>query len=100
MTAHERNLVRRAEKFAAADKARRDQTDQMLFERSFLSLERAEEDGLHYDYSDGCRQMRALIRKLDEPYWNHVRELRFWKAAKCTEESEAFGGNPRKEHRD
>ena len=80
MTAHEKRLVRRAEKFAAVDEVRHDKTDQRLFEQSFLSLEQAEEDGLQYDYSDGCRQMRAIVRKLDEPYWNRVRELRFWNA--------------------
>ena len=31
--------------------------------------------------------------------WNALLKA-LWKAAKCTEESEAFGGNPRKEHRD
>ena len=80
MTAHEKRLVRRSEKFAAVNEVVHDQTDQRVFERSFLSLDWADEDGLQYDDSDGCRQMRALIRNLDEPYWNHIRELRFWNA--------------------
>ena len=80
MTAHERNLVRQSEKFAAADKARHDQTRQRKFEQFFLSLDWANEEGLYIDYGDGGRQMRALVRKLDEPFWNRVRELRFWNA--------------------
>ena len=80
MTVHEKRLVRRSEKFAAANEVAHDQTDQRLFEKSFLSLEWADEEGSRYDYCDGGRQMRALIRKLDEPFWNHVRELRFWNA--------------------
>ncbi len=77
---HERNLVRRAEKFAKCDEVRHDQTEQRVFERSFLSLDWANEEGSGFDYCDGGRQMRALVRKLDEPYWNRVRELRFWNA--------------------
>ena len=80
MTAHERNLVRQAEKFAAANKALHDQTRQQKFEQSFLSLDWADEEGSGFDYGDGGRQMRALVRKLDEPYWNRVRELRFRRA--------------------
>lgn len=80
MTKHERNLVRQSEKFAAANKALHDQTRQRKFEQSFLSLDWANEEGSRYDYGDGGRQMRALVRKLDEPFWNRVRELRFWNA--------------------
>ena len=80
MTAHERNLVRQSEKFAAANKALHDQTRQQKFEQSFLSLDWTNEEGSRFDYCDGGRQMRALVRKLDEPFWNRVRELRFWNA--------------------
>ena len=80
MTAHERNLVRQSEKFAAANKALHDQTRQRKFEQSFLSLDWTNEEGSRFDYCDGGRQMRALVRKLDEPFWNRVRELRFWNA--------------------
>ena len=80
MTEHERNLVRRSERFALRDKARHDQTAQRKFERAFLSLDWVGEEDSGFDYGDGGRQMRALVRKLDAPWREHVRELRFWNA--------------------
>ena len=88
MTTHERNLVRQAEKFAAANKALHDQTRQRKFEQSFLSLDWTNEEGSRFDYCDGGRQMRALVRKLDEPWREHVRELRFGAAL------DALDGHP------
>lgn len=80
MTAHERNLVRQSEKFAKCDEVRHDKTQQRQFEQNFYSLEWALDEMTGFDYGDGGRQMRALVRKLDEPFWNRVRELRFRRA--------------------
>ena len=80
MTEHERNLVRRAERFARIDEVRHDQTAQRKFERTFLSLDWVGAEDSGFDYGDGGRQMRALVRKLDAPWREHVREHRFQSA--------------------
>ena len=76
-TSHERNLVRRAEKFALANEAAHDQTRQRTFERKFLSLDFKDANGDAFDYDDGGRHVQALVRRLDRPFWNQVRDLRF-----------------------
>ena len=59
---------------------RHDQTRQRSFERGFLSLDHPDGDGNMYDYGDCGRDMRRTLRAIDAPYWEHVRELRFWNA--------------------
>ena len=80
MTARERNLVRRAEKFHAANACAHDQTRQRLFERQFLSLDCPDADGNLLDYGDCGRAAKRMFRDMDAPFREHVRELRFWNA--------------------
>ena len=80
MTAREKNLVRRAERFAAANACAHDQTRQRRFERRFLSLDCPDADGNLFDYGDCGRAARRMFRELDAAYHEHVRELRFWNA--------------------
>ena len=80
MTAQEKNLVRRAEKFDNANAYAHDQTRQRRFERRFLSLDRPDADGNPFDYGDCGREARKLYRKLDAPYWERVRKHRFQSA--------------------
>ena len=80
MTAREKNLVRRAERFAAANACAHDQTRQRRFERRFLSLDCPDANGNLRDYGDCGRAARRMFRELDAPYHAHVRELRFRRA--------------------
>ena len=77
MTGHERNLVRRSERFARANEYAHDQTHQRRFERAFLSLDRPDEDGNMYDYGDNGRAMRRTLRGIDAPYRERIRDMRF-----------------------
>ena len=77
MTSHERNLLRRAEKYRRANEYAHDHTRQRVFERGFLSLDCPDEDGHTYDYGDCGGTMRKMLREMDAPYHEHVRELRF-----------------------
>jgi len=80
MTAREKNLVRRAERFAAANACAHDQTRQRRFERRFLSLDCPDADGNLFDYGDCGRAAKRMFRELDAAYREHVRELRFRRA--------------------
>ena len=80
MTAQEKNLVRRAEKFDHANACAHDQTRQRRFERRFLSLDCPDAVGNLFDYGDCGRGAKRVFRKLDAPYWKRVREHRFQSA--------------------
>ena len=73
-------LVKRSERFAAADEARHDQTRQRRFERAFLSLDWRNEDGDAFDYGDCGRAAKKLYASLDAPFRKRRRELLFWQA--------------------
>lgn len=77
MTLREQNILRRAEMCRRANEYAHDQTRQRRFERRFLSLDCPDENGDPYDYGDCGRSMRCMMRKLDEPYREKVRDLRF-----------------------
>ena len=77
MTLREQNILRRAEMCRRANEYAHDQTRQRRFERRFLSLDCPDENGDPYDYGDCGRSMRCMMRKLDEPYRDKVRDLRF-----------------------
>ena len=80
MTAREKNLVRRAERFAAANACAHDQTRQRRFERRFLSLDCPDADGNLYDYGDCGRAAKRMFRELDAAYRERIREHRFQSA--------------------
>jgi hypothetical protein len=77
MTAREKNLVRRAEKFAKTDDVRRNSTRQGQWETSFLSLDCPDADGNLYDYGDCGRAAKKLYASLDAPFRKLRRELLF-----------------------
>lgn len=80
LSARDKGLAVSAATKGLIDDVRRDQTYQRAFERSFLSLDHPDEDGNMWDYGDCGRDMRRTLRAIDAPYWEHVRELRFWNA--------------------
>ena len=80
MTAREKNLVRRAERFAAANACAHDQTRQRRFERRFLSLDCPDADGNLFDYGDCGRAAKRMFRELDAAYHERIRERRFQSA--------------------
>ena len=73
-------LLARVRRCEAANEARDDQTAQRRFERSFLSSDRPDANGLSYEIRDGGRQMRRLYAALDAPVRAQLRERR-WQAA-------------------
>ena len=80
LSARDKGLAVSAATKGLIDDVRRDQTYQRAFERSFLSLDHPDEDGNMWDYGDCGREMRRTLRAIDAPFWEHVRELRFWNA--------------------
>ena len=80
LSARDKGLAVSAATKGLIDDVRRDQTCQRAFERGFLSLDHPDEDGNLWDYGDCGRDMRRTFRAIDAPYWEHVRELRFWNA--------------------
>ena len=77
LTAKEKGCVVTATRRALTDDVRRDQTRERRFERKFLSLEFPRDDGLPYDYSFGSREVNRLVRHLDAPHRERLREARF-----------------------
>ena len=80
LSARDKGLVVTATRRGLANDVAHDQTHQRSFERGFLSLDHPDEDGNMWDYGDCGRDMRRTLRAIDAPYWEHVRELRFWNA--------------------
>ena len=80
LSAQDKGLVVTATRRDLANDVAHDQTNQRSFERGFLSLDHPDEDGNMWDYGDCGRDMRRTLRAIDAPYWEHVRELRFWNA--------------------
>ena len=77
LTAKEKGCVVTATRRALTDDVHRDQTRQRRFERKFLSLEFPRDDGLPYDYSFSSREVNRLVRHLDAPHRERLREARF-----------------------
>ena len=80
LSAQDKGLVVTATRRGLVNDVAHDQTNQRSFERGFLSLDHPDEDGNLWDYGDCGRDMRRTFRAIDAPYWEHVRELRFWNA--------------------
>ena len=80
LSARDKGLVVTATRRGLANDVAHDQTNQRNFERGFLSLDHPDENGNMWDYGDCGRDMRRTLRAIDAPYWEHVRELRFWNA--------------------
>ena len=80
LSARDKGLVVTATRCGLANDVAHDKTYQRTFERGFLSLDHPDEDGNMWDYGDCGRDMRRTFRAIDAPYWEHVRELRFWNA--------------------
>ena len=80
LSARDKGLVVTATRRGLANDVAHDQTNQRSFERGFLSLDHPDEDGNMWDYGDCGRDMRRTLRAIDEPFWEHVKELRFWNA--------------------
>ena len=80
LSARDKGLVVTATRRGLVNDVAHDQTNQRSFERGFLSLDHPDEDGNLWDYGDCGRDMRRTFRAIDAPYWEHVRELRFWNA--------------------
>jgi len=79
LTQKEQGYLVRTVHNAAVDEVRRDQIRQRRFERRFLSLDYPADDGLPYDYSNGHRDENRMIRDIDAPFWESVKNRRFWK---------------------
>ena len=80
LSAREKGLVVTATKRALVNEAVHDQTLQRKFERGFLSLDAPDKEGHAREYSFGSREVNRMVRELDTPYWEQVRERRFWNA--------------------
>ena len=77
LSAREKGLVVTATKRALVNEAVHDQTLQRKFERGFLSLDAPDKEGHAREYSFGSREVNRMVRELDTPYWEQVREQRF-----------------------
>ena len=77
LSAREKGLVVTAAKRKLINDVAHDQTQQRMFERGFLSLDRPDENGNMYDYGDCGREMRRTLRSLDAPVRERIRDLRF-----------------------
>ncbi len=80
LSAQDKGLVVTATRRDLANDVAHDQTQQRTFERRFLSLDHPDENGNMWDYGDCGRAMRRALRAIDAPFWEHVKELRFWNA--------------------
>ena len=83
MTAHERNLVRRSERFALVNECKHNMTKKGRFARSFLSTDHPDAKGIVYDYGDCCREVRRMLQKMDAPVREAIRDRRFAEAIKA-----------------
>ena len=80
LSRREKAVMLRALHCAFIDGVRNNRSGQRQFETAFLSTDRPAGDGVPRDYGDCGRAHRRMFRELDRPYWEHVRELRFWRA--------------------
>ena len=87
LSAMEKGLVVTAAKRKLINDVAHDQTQQRMFERGFLSLDRPDENGNMYDYGDCGREMRRTLRSLDAPFRERIRDLRFAAALECIPEA-------------
>ena len=75
LTAHEKGVMVTALKRGMINEAEHNEnTHQGKFEESFHSLDFPYENGVRYDYNEGCISANRLYYNLDEPY----RERRRW----------------------
>ena len=90
MTAHERNLVRRSERFALVNECKHNMTKKGRFARSFLSTDHPDAKGIVYDYGDCCREVRRMLQKMDAPVREAIRDRRFAEAIKALKDHPAL----------
>ena len=88
LSAREKGLAATAARRGLIDDARHDQTRQRKFERGFLSLDRPDDDGNLCDYGDCGWNVRRMLRAIDAPLRERIRDLRFAAAL------DAFDGHP------
>ena len=77
LSAQERGLVVTAVRRGLIDDARHDQTHQRMFECGFLSLDVPDANGDPLDYGDCGRAAKRMLRDIDAPFRERVRDLRF-----------------------
>ena len=79
LTAHEKGVMVTALKRGMINEAEHNEnTHQGKFEESFHSLDFPYENGVRYDYNEGCISANRLYYNLDEPYreWRRWRKIR------------------------
>ena len=77
LSAQEKGLAVTAATRGLIDDVRHDQTQQRSFERTFLSLDCPDDNGDTWDYGDCGREMRRMLRAIDAPFRERIRDLRF-----------------------
>ena len=77
LSARERGTVVLGVTRAFANDATHDQTQQRAFERGFLSLDCPDDNGDMWDYGDCGRAMCRMLRAIDAPFRERIREQRF-----------------------
>ena len=77
LSAREKGAVVLGVKRSFANDTAHDQTRQRSFERAFRSLDCPDENGNLCDYGDCGREMRRMLRAIDAPYRERIRDLRF-----------------------
>ena len=77
LSAREKGLAVTAATRGLINDAAHDRTRQRSFERAFRSIDRPDESGNICDYGDGGWNVRRMIRVLDAPYRERIRDLRF-----------------------
>ena len=92
LSARERGTVVTGLKRGMCNEASHDQTRRRRFERAFRSLDRPDENGVTWDYGDCGRAMKRMLRRIDAPYRERRRALRFAAAL------DALGGHPALQH--
>ena len=86
LSAQEKGLAVTAATRGLIDDVRHDQTQQRSFERTFLSLDCPDANGDTWDYGDCGREMRRMLRAIDAPFRERIRDLRFAAALECLPE--------------
>ena len=79
LSAHEKGVMVTALKRGMINEAEHNEnTRQGKFEESFHSLDFPYENGVRYDYNEGCISANRLYYNLDEPYreWRRWRKIR------------------------
>ena len=80
LSAHEKGQAVQRIHWDMINEARHNATPQGKQDTSYLSLDRPDEDGNHYDYGDCNRAMRRIFREIDEPINEYFRWLKIRRA--------------------